>query len=534
MRVKVDGVAEATRHFRSDPIAATFFALGTLLLLVISRLNFRGTEANWDLLNYHAYVPASLLDGTWFSNFHPAGTQSYLTPYQDLLWWPLISSLPAPIATTLIVAVQVSIFVPLGLIVRIVVPTLSAPRALGLGLIGSSGAMVATELGGTNGDVLPAIFGAWALYLLLSVLAEPRPRTNIRITAAGVLVAAAVVTKFAIAFIAPGLLVFVAALVLVGKPRAALLFVVVAALAGIVFYAPWAIVLQVNDGSPMFPLYNAIFRAPRFPAYNIQDTRFPVTSIGGLISLPVRLALGTSATSETPIRDVRWLMAFLGIGGGMGFTAARIIRGRARLNWRANLPALTLVAFWLVSFVVWAYVFGIQRYAIILEVLTLPVIAIGIAVMLPRLPGAASLMVLLVLVALVGATTRIADFGRRPMGWAPLFPTETIQPLTQYDAIVIGSDPLAYLSAVTRNAPGASDRIWLGAPFDGADRAIGMTKIAGKSIGVVFYTNARPSAVSVAADFGLQLTPQCQSFDNPLASRYMPTGVEVCAAIPSR
>jgi len=99
----------ATRWRRFDPIAALLFVAGTLLLLWVSRLNFLSTAANWDLLNYHAYVPASLLSGSWFTDFHPAATQEYLAPYQDLLWWPIISGLPGPIGAAVIVAVQVSI-----------------------------------------------------------------------------------------------------------------------------------------------------------------------------------------------------------------------------------------------------------------------------------------------------------------------------------------------------------------------------------------------------------------------------------------
>ena len=522
------------RGRRIDLIAALLFGLGVLLLLWTCRLNFRGTEANWDLLNYHSYVPAALLQGTWFTDFHPASFGTFLTPYQDLLWWPLISAAPAPIATAVIVAVEVSVFIPVGYIIRILAPALSTPRALGLGLIGSSGAMVASELGGTNGDVLPAILGVWALYLLLSVLAEQAPRPGLRASAAGALVGAAVVLKFTMALIAPGLLVFAVALLLARKPWCVVLFAGTAAAVALVLYAPWAYVLQSNEGSPMFPLYNAIFRAPRFPASNIQDARFPVTSLADLITLPVRQALGTAVTAETPVGDARWLVALLAVVVGFGTVLVRALRTRTEPRWRAHLPAITLVGFWVIAYVTWAVVFGIQRYAIILEVLALPVVVVGVSVARPHLPSRTSLLMLLVLVALLAGTTRIASFGRRTMTWAPLFPTETIQPIAKYDAIVIGSDPLAYLRAVTRDAPGSSAQVWLSGPFNDVDRAFGERQLLGKSVGVVFYTNARAAAVSVASNLGLQLTEDCQSFENPMSSRYMPTPVEICTAMPLR
>jgi hypothetical protein len=520
----------ATRWRRFDPIAALLFVAGTLLLLWVSRLNFLSTAANWDLLNYHAYVPASLLSGSWFTDFHPAATQEYLAPYQDLLWWPIISGLPGPIGAAVIVAVQVSIFVPVGLVIRTVVPGLSTARALGLGLIGASGAMMVTELGSTNGDVLPAILAVWGIYLLLSLLAGQASRPNMRACAAGALVGAAVVLKFTMALIAPGMLVFVIALALAGKPRSALLFVASGAIVATALYAPWAFVLQTNSGSPMFPLYNEFFRAPRFPYANIHDTRFPVTTLRSLVSLPLHQAQGVAFTAETPIRDGRWLVAFLAVAAGLMVAAVRVVRGRAGLRWRAHLPALTLVSFWVVSYVTWAVEFGIQRYALTIEVLALPIVVIGASFARIRLPSRSSLLMLLVLVALLAGTTKFQAMGRRPMTWAPIFPTQTIQPITQYDAIVIGSHPLAYLRAVTRNAPGASNQVWVGAPFDETDVAVGEKVLQGRSVGVVFYVDARTSAESVAGSLGLQLSQACQTFDNPLSSKYMSTRVEICGA----
>ena len=54
------------------------------------------------------------MSGTWFSDIHPANIQSFLAPYQDLMWWPLISGAPAPVATAVIVAIEISIFIPAG------------------------------------------------------------------------------------------------------------------------------------------------------------------------------------------------------------------------------------------------------------------------------------------------------------------------------------------------------------------------------------------------------------------------------------
>jgi hypothetical protein len=523
------------RGRRFDPVAAVLFTIGVLLLILVSRLDLMKQDANWDLLNYHAYVPYSLFSGTWFKDFHPAGMQTYLTPYQDLLLWPLVSGVDARIATYVLVVIQISIFVPLGLILQTVVPSLSRSRALAVGLIGVSGAMTMTELGGTMGDIPPAIAVAWALYLLLSVLAGQTTGAYRRAALGGVLIGVAVALKYTVLYIAPGLLAVVFVMTLAGKWRSAWLFILTAMVATVLLLAPWAILLQINMGSPIFPLYNSIFQAPRFPAIDFHDPRFPVTSLGDMVNLPIRQAMGTAYTAESPFTDVRWLIAVLVAGVGIGAAALRLFRRADDSSRHAILPGMALLLFWCVSYVVWAHEFGIQRYAVLLEVLALPVVVVGASLAWSRLPSSRTLLPMLVVVALLFAkTTTIVDFGRRPMGSTPIVPSKTIQPLARYDVVVIGAGPLSFLRAVTRDAPGSADQVWLGGPFNERDIVLAKELLAGRSVGVVFYPNLRDSASSTASNLGLRLTPDCASFKNPLAnSNGSQTTIVICAAAPT-
>jgi len=515
-----------------DVITVLLFALGALMIAFISRLAFLSQDANWDLLNYHAYNPASILDGTWFHDLHPAGQPSFITPYQDLVTYPVISILPAPIATALIAAVQLSICIPVGLILQTVVPDLTKRRAIAIGLIGISGAMFLTELGATMGDVPPAIPIAWGLWLLLSEMTGEHRHPRLRMLLAGILVGSSVALKLTMAYVAPGILVVVAALAVAGKWRSALIFSVTAPIAAIVLYAPWGLVLQANFGSPLFPFYNTIFNAPRYPSEDISDGRFLVTGLVDLIKLPLHLAKGIASTAEMPFADVRWLLAFVAAATGVGVAALRGVVFRRWNGWRDQLPRLALLGFWIPSFFVWGHSFGIQRYAMILEVLALPVMAVGLVLALPRLPRPISLLALLVVAAILARTTTIVDFGRRPMTWAPLFPTETIEPLARYDAVVTGGAPLAFLGAVTRDAPGASNQIWAGNPFNTADQAVFLERLHGKKVGVVFYADQRDAGVGAAGFLGMKLTDDCASFTNPLSSQYIGSTLEVCTAVP--
>jgi hypothetical protein len=538
------GVSEAGRwagrlRTRLDPGALFLLLIGAGVLAAVSHLRFlTRQDANWDLLNYHAYLPQAILSGTWAVDFHPASIQSYFVPYQDLLLWPLVSGLPAMVATLLIATLQLSIVIPLALILQVVHPSMPRTWAFGVALIGAAGSMVVTELGGTMGDIPPAILGAWALYLLLSSIGADARRPALRSAAAGVLVAAAIAAKLTIAYIAPGMVAVALLLPAVRKWRAGAAFVVSLPTAFALLYGPWALVLSAQAGSPVFPLYNAIFRAPRYPEVSFSDTRFPVDSVADLAQLPLRLAQGVARTAELQFVDWRWVLAFAAIClGAVGAVAWRI-RDRARSgNGPAanrvsrELPAFALFLFWVVSFATWAHVFGIQRYAILLEVLALPVVFAGVALAWPRLPRNGSLALAALAALLLAGTTSPVDFGHRAMTSGPIVPAVTLEPLTPYDAVVVGVPPLAYLRAVTRDAPGAGSQVWLGDPFDAADRAVADRLLAGRtSIGVIYYPESRSEAERVAADLGLVLSNSCRSFDNTLASQVVSPTVIVCAA----
>ena len=264
------------------------------------------------------------------------------------------------------------------------------------------------------------------------------------------------------------------------------------------------------------------------------DSRFPVVSLGGLLKLPIRQALGTAYTSEEYVRDIRWAIGFVAAGLGMAAIALGTFRPGTRAGWRASLPGLTLIVFWCISYVTWAFEFGTQRYAMLLEVLALPIIVVGFSLALPRLPTSrASLPMLVLLAVFVTGSTSIMDFGRRPMDWAPIVPSETIGPLTRYDVIVVGVPPLAVLRAVTRDAPGSTNQVWLGRPFNDADLAVEKEAIVGKSVGVIFYTYQHDEAAATAGLLGLRMTDQCATFDSPLANSVGLSSVEVCSADPS-
>ena len=57
----------------------------------------RGTDATWDLRNYHFYNPWALLHGRLYLDYAPAQIQTYLNPLPDLPFYALVrAEMPAP------------------------------------------------------------------------------------------------------------------------------------------------------------------------------------------------------------------------------------------------------------------------------------------------------------------------------------------------------------------------------------------------------------------------------------------------------
>jgi hypothetical protein len=365
--------------------------------------------------------------------------------------------------------------------------------------------------------------------LLLTMLASNQTVTSARGLVAGALVGLALALKLTVGFVIPGLAVLLVALVCSGRRAAAFTFTVAATAAAAFAYAPWAFAVNSAFGSPLFPFFNAVFQAPRYPIANFHDRRFGADSVNALIQLPMQQADGSSPTSEIAFSDPRW---------AVGWLAARVIalvvlRAARRVDARDGmlLPVAALAGFWVASYVAWAIGFGIQRYAIVLEVLAIPLILAALACLVPlhyrmRQWG----MAVAILAVVVATQTRVPDFGHLPMTANPMVPQAALPELARYDAIVVGTPPLAYLRAIARGDAQVKSQLWLGAPFNDADRSIARIAIAGMSIGVVYYPSELPGALYVANSLRLGITSRCKPVHPPITRPYT-NEIVVCDAI---
>jgi hypothetical protein len=173
----------------------------------------------------------------------------------------------------------------------------------------------------------------------------------------------------------------------------------------------WYLRLWQVFRNPVFPYYDAIFKSPELaPVAGLRgvsffDRRFLPAGIWQGIELPFRWLHVNTTTCELAFRDIRFAVLFCLLIAMLLFKALRI---------RLNLPRPTaaqnrLLAFIVVTFAVWAYQFGIQRYIVGLEFLAGPAIIAALALVLPPLAAA---IASLGIAGLCLATVVTPNFGR--------------------------------------------------------------------------------------------------------------------------
>ncbi|MEO8303952.1 MAG: hypothetical protein ABI724_07520 [Betaproteobacteria bacterium] len=355
-----------------------------------------GRDLNWDQLNYHFYAAYHFLDDRLARDFMGASVQGYLNPLAYVPFYLMVradwhslligSTLALLHSTCLWLTYGIAwILLPAGtrhrrgLIVASVVLAFLAP--LYLAEVGSSFIDVTTTI--------PVLFG-----ILLLMKFQQQRSGGALVVAAGVLMGSAAALKLTNVVFAVAAAVFVVFAAVPLRQRLQLLagYVAGGAAGFLLVDGAWAYRLFRMFGNPFFPWFNAWFRSPDFPAFNIQHHRFVAEGLADYLSLPIRiLELAKSSYAEIRAPDIRFVALFVIL---LAAAAAVMIRRRARSPDAAELapsafPAnrvfAAAVAFTLCCYVLWLATSGNGRYAIPLELFMGPmipasVLAIGASV----------------------------------------------------------------------------------------------------------------------------------------------------------
>jgi hypothetical protein len=327
---------------------------------------YAGKDVNWDLLNYHYYLPFELLAGRLEQDFFAASAQSYLNPIGYLPFYLMVSSGWHSVAVSLVLAVAHSLSIGLLYLLgwRLFAHLPGRDRAILSILATALGTGTAVYWETVGSSFLDPLLVSPMLAGLLLLLDES-PRAARRALIAGALFGAAAALKYSnviYALAALPLALAMPRLPAVARVRACLAYVAGGAVAVALLAGPWLTLLAREFGNPVFPLLNAWFQSPYAPAVNMVSERFTPADFTSVLSFPFRMiALDRGLYSENFAPDIRFA-ALLAAAIALPVVAARrnappesALRGD---DWR-------VLAFFAASLVLWLVSSANGRYGLI-------------------------------------------------------------------------------------------------------------------------------------------------------------------------
>ncbi len=390
----------------------TAVALISIVSCIIFAMNF-GQDINWDLLNYHYYSGYSFLNNRLGVDVAPSQQQTWLNPLPSLLGYVLITFTPPRFAAASLAGISSLAVILVFVIARL---SLKSERqenqffSIAIAVLVSVAAflspMFMSELGTTFNDS----FGASVILAALATLfAGSFSRKSYFL--AGLFLGVALALKLTNAFY---VIAWVVAVMVVERQRSlSPLFVsgFGAALTYLPFGGIWNIYLYLTYGNPLFPYYNQIFKSDFYKHIMISDDRFKAKNFAQALDYFRQWPIGGHPTSEVVFSDVRFTFIFLLIPLIFLIFLYLWISGKRKcVSVFNSKTCVFILTFCLVAFVFWLHMFGIQRYAVALEMLSPLVIVIMLSFILQdkRILFAAAFAAVL----FIGASVVKANWGR--------------------------------------------------------------------------------------------------------------------------
>ncbi|WP_291576914.1 glycosyltransferase family 87 protein [Bradyrhizobium sp.] len=325
---------------------------------------YAGEDINWDWRNYHEYSAFAWLHGRLNEDVAPAGVQNFFNPLAYLPAYLLRHHAGAPYWGMLLGAIHGLNLALIYWFTRILLASASSGWMLAAAvIIGAFGPMTLSEVGTSFADILTALPVIAGLGLILSAEAAHRTRYLV----AAMLIGGAVGLKLTnmVFLVGAG-----ASLLLAPRPLAAMAYFAVGAVAGTLGTGgAWGWSLWQEFGNPVFPFYNTVFHSPEAPLDAITDVRFMPHSLWEAVAYPFYWAVGNYRSSEYPFRDPRFAIALVLFAANAGLallTRMRVFTRRDKL----------FLLFFLVAYAMWLLTFSIHRYAVVLELLTAPLVVL--------------------------------------------------------------------------------------------------------------------------------------------------------------
>jgi len=353
-----------------------------------------GKDVNWDLLNYHYYLPYELLGSRVRQDFFAASAQSYLNPLGYLPFYLMVTHGWHSVLVSVVLAAAHSLSIGLlFLIARRLFAHLPPRQQTEFSLLATAlGAATGVYWMTVGGTFLDPLLVAPMLAGLLLLLREKQGegRGAARAAAlAGVLFGIAASLKYSNAVYA------VAALPLAIAMRGGFAYVIGGAAAVGVLAGPWLLLMLREFGNPVFPLFNGWFRSPHALEYNMINERFALSDPVALLAFPFQMAtLDPRIYAENFAPDLRFAALVLTLPG-VAVLAAKHSARAATLRG----PGWRVLAFFGCALALWLVSAANARYGMVVLLLAGVCLARLVELLLPARAAAVTLALLLVVQA---------------------------------------------------------------------------------------------------------------------------------------
>jgi hypothetical protein len=458
-----------TSSFASRPIVAhalrariVDFALLAACIVVAGVLSVQmGQDVNWDLQNYHYYIPwAWWHDHRGYTfDIAAAQLQTYHNPLLDLPFFLMVDAGWDPQVIAFVLAV------PAGIGAYFLIKTVpllfrDLPRAerwlasvcaIGIGLTSAMGRGV---LGTTMNEWPGAALAMASIYVVVRALVN-RPGAaipNSALLVAGLLLGFANGAKFTYGVFAVGLCLAILWRGPIKRPylgrawKEAIVFGLGVLAGTAVTAGSWMYALWEQFRNPIFPYGNIWIKSPWWGVYEAMGRPYGPHTLLEWLAFPFTMAAPPAFyVSEVQYIDARITLLYaLALLAGCAALIQRFDKGR-------RAPAATLARhaevwrvlgiFFVVSFALWTAQSSIFRYLLPLLMLSGALIVALLRHVLR--PAVAPSAVVIVAIALV-ASTKIQDWGRIEFGPA-WFDVKMTAPDPHALVLLTNQEPMSYV-----------------------------------------------------------------------------------------
>ena len=362
------------------------FVRNIFLILLACLLSFlAGKDINWDLINYHLYLPHAWTFDTLHTDFMGAGPNSYFNPIGYLpFYWMVKADWHSLVIGSVLAAIHgLNLVLLWEISERVMFSTHPQKKVLAAfsALLGVATPVFLGTVGGTflEPTLTVLVLGA-VLLLAVSLDGSAREQKALfQVLAAGLLLGLATAFKLTNIIFAAAAGVCLVFFVFTRRvPLSRVIVFGTALLTGyLIANGWWAYQLYREFGNPFFPFFNEIFQSPDFSTAKLDHDRFKPLGFRDVITLPFRMAqfhswiyVENNAPDLRPAVLTIFGLVLLGITFFRRGFAYQTTRGSERA------PIQFLWGFFGLSICAWLWTTGNGRYAFPILLLVGPLLVL--------------------------------------------------------------------------------------------------------------------------------------------------------------